>query len=223
LGDVRPILVVTGLKREAASLPSHGVEILAGGGSPQRLAAELAVASPRAAGIVSFGMAGALDPTLELGDWYIGERLTGAFACECDPAWVAALAKRLPRARIGTAYCDGRLIGDPAEKLSLGASHGALAADMESHVAAEAARRAGLPFAVLRCISDEAKAVLPPAIAVAMRPGGGLALGAVLGSIVTQPRQVPELIGTLARFSRAYTALKAGARAAGPRLAFDLR
>jgi hypothetical protein len=56
-----------------------------------------------------------------------------------------------------------------------------------------------------------------------MRPGGGLALGAVLGSIVTQPSQIPELISTLARFSRAYAALKAGVRAVGPRLAFDLR
>lgn len=220
---MRPILVVTGLRREASLLRGNGAEVLAGGGAPQRLATELAAASRHAAGIVSFGMAGALDPALRLGDWHIGDRLTGAFECDCDPAWVAALARCLPRARIGTAYCDGRLISDPAEKLSLGASHAALTADMESHIAAEAAMRAGLPFAVLRCISDEAEALLPPAIAVAMHPGGGLALGAVLGSIVTQPSQIPELISTLARFSRAYTALKAGVRAVGPRLAFDLR
>jgi hopanoid-associated phosphorylase len=220
---VKPVIVVTGLTREGIMLRGEGVEVLAGGGAPERLAAELAGISHRAAGIVSFGMAGALDPALGLGDWLIGDRLTGAFDCACDPAWAAALARSLPGARIGTAYCDGRVIADPAEKLALGARHAALAADMESHVAAEAAVRAGLPFAVLRCISDEAETRLPPAITVAMRPDGGLALGAVLASIVANPGQVPDLIGSLVRFSRAYASLKAGARAAGPRLAFDLR
>lgn len=220
---MKPVLIVTGLKREGVMLRGEGVEVLAGGGAPERLAAELAGMSYRAAGIVSFGMAGALDPALRVGDWLVGDRLTGSVESTCDPAWVAALATSLPRARIGTIYCDGRLIADPAEKLALGTRHGALAADMESHVAAEAAMRAGLPFAVLRCISDEAEARLPPAVAVAMRPGGGLALGAVLASIVARPGQVPELVGSLRRFSRAYSALKAGARLVGPRLAFDLR
>jgi hopanoid-associated phosphorylase len=220
---VKPVLVVTGLAREGAVLRGGGIEVLAGGGAPDRLAADLAAKAPGAAGVISFGMAGALDPNLKLGQWVIGDHLAGTFACTCDPAWVAALTRSLPGARVGTVYCDGRLIADPAEKRALAASHAALAADMESHVAAEAAARFGLPFVVLRCISDEAEQRLPPAIAVAMRPGGGLALGAVLGSILARPAQVPALVGTLSRFSRAYSALKAGARAVGPRLAFDRR
>jgi hopanoid-associated phosphorylase len=220
---VKPVIVVTGLAREGAVLRGGGIEVLAGGGAPDRLAADLADKAPRAAGIVSFGMAGALDPNLKLGQWVIGDHLAGTFACACDPTWVAALAQRLPGARVGVSYCDGRLIGDPAEKRALAASHDAVAADMESHIAAEAAARCGLPFVVLRCISDEADDRLPPAIAVAMRPGGGLALGAVLGSILARPGQLPALLGTLTRFSRAYAALKVGAGAVGPRLAFDLR
>jgi hopanoid-associated phosphorylase len=220
---VRPVIVVTGLKREGAALRGPGIEVLAGGGAPDRLAADLARAAPHAAGVISFGMAGALDPALALGQWVIGERLTGACEHVCDPGWVAALGKMMPGARIGATFSDGRLIGDPAEKQLLGARHGALAADMESHIAAQAAARAGLPFAVLRCVSDEADTRLPHAIAVAMRPDGGLALGAVLGSILAQPGQVPALAATVSRFARAYAALKAGARAAGPRLAFDRR
>lgn len=218
-----PVLVVTGLKREGAVLPEGGIEVLAGGGAPERLAAELADRVPRAAAVISFGMAGALDPALKLGQWVIGDRLAGAFECTCDPLWTAALARSLPGARIGAAYCDGRMIADPAEKRALGMCHGALTADMESHIAAEAAARAGLPFAVLRCVSDEAETGLPPAIAVSMRPGGGLALGAVLGSILSHPGQIPALIASVRGFSRAYAALKAGAQAAGPRLAFDRR
>jgi hopanoid-associated phosphorylase len=220
---VKPVLVVTGLAREGAVLRTDGIEVLAGGGAPDRLAAQLAVKAQQAAGIVSFGMAGALAPELRLGQWVIADRLAGAFECSCDPSWVAALAKCLPGASVGAAYCDGRLIADPVEKRALNKSRGALTADMESHIVGQAASRAGLPFVVLRCISDEAEARLPPAIAVAMRPDGGLAFGAVLASILSRPGQLPALLGTVLRFSRAFSALRAGAQTVGPRLAFDCR
>jgi hopanoid-associated phosphorylase len=216
------VVAVVGLKREAAVLRGLDVVAIAGGGAPDRLARDLAEAAKHASGIISFGMAGALDPSLRLGDWVIGERLAGAFEGACDPAWTSALAARLQNARRGTIHADGRLIADPAEKAALSRS-GALAADMESHIAGRAAVKAGLPFAILRCISDEAEAALPPAIAVAMKPGGGLALGAVLASILRHPGQVTGLARTIAGFSRAYGALEEGARTVGPRLAFDVR
>ena len=74
--------------------------------------------------------------------------------------------------------------------------------------------RLGIPFAILRCISDEAGADLPPAIAVAMHPDGRLALGAILKSILTNPAQLPELMRSTARFGRAFASLEAGARLA---------
>ena len=95
---------------------------------------------------------------------------------------------------------------------------------MESHIAARAAAEAGLPFAIVRCISDEAGHALPPAIAVAMRPDGGLALGAILKSIIRNPGQVPDLLRTSCRISTAPMQPCAQARTAlGPRLAFDFR
>ena len=212
-GDV---IAVVGLQREATVLRGLDVRAIAGGGAPERLANELAAAATGADGIISFGMAGALAPDLGLGDWVIGSAVGDVV---CDPAWIAALAQRLPRARIGPVHADGRLIADPAEKARLHRSSGSLAADMESHIAARAAQAAGLPFAVLRCVSDEAGAALPPAIAVAMKPGGGLALGAVLGSILGNPGQVPHLLRTVAGFNRAFAALRAGAAQAGLRLA----
>lgn len=200
-------------------LGSSGVECLAIGGSAQTLEGQLA----GAVGIVSFGMAGALSPELQIGDWVIGERVTGAFAGECDVRWSAGLARAMPQARLGAVYADGRLIGDPAEKSSLFKEKGALAADMESHSVAEAAARAGVPFAILRCISDEALHALPPAIAVAMRPDGSLALGAILNSILRSPLQLPKIFETLSHFNRAYGALRQGAATIPGRLAFDLR
>ncbi|MEO5586952.1 MAG: phosphorylase [Novosphingobium sp.] len=214
MGDV---IAVVGLRREAAVLRGLGVRTIAGGGAAQRLADELADLAKDAAGIISFGMAGALAPDLGLGDWVIADRV-GDFAC--DPRWIAALSHRLPNARIGPVHADGRLIADPAEKANLNRASGSLAADMESHIVAAVAASAGLPFAVLRCISDDAGSALPPAIAVAMKPGGGLALGAVFGSLAANPRQIPGLVRTVAGFNRAYRALGAGARQAGQRMAF---
>jgi hopanoid-associated phosphorylase len=228
LGDV---IVVCGLDREGRVLTGPGLRIIAGGGNAAQLAEALARAAPAADGIISFGMAGALDPAMRIGDWVIGDTVLSSPSYPlkgrgsgqtCDPAWTAALARLMPDARRGPIYADGRLIADPAEKVALGQG-GALAADMESHVAARCAAEAGLPFAVLRCISDEAGHAIPPAIAVSMRPDGGLALGAVLRSITRNPGQLPELMRTLFAFNRAYTALRAGAQALGPRLAFDLR
>lgn len=209
------VVAVVGLRREAAVLRGLEVRTVAGGGAAERLSAELAELATGADGIVSFGMAGALASELRLGDWVIGSRVGDR---ECDPRWQEALAQRLPSAWVGPIHADGRLIAGPAEKANLGHASGCLAADMESHIAAESAARAGIPFAVLRCVSDEAETALPPAIAVAMKPGGGLALGAVLGSILGKPGQLPHLMRTVAGFNRAYRALEAGARAAGPRL-----
>lgn len=223
MGDVKPLIVVTGLKREADKVDSVATHVVAGGGSADLLGLRLADLVGGAAGIISFGMAGALDPELKLGDWVIGSRLTGACDAECDAAWIAALARSLPNAKIGTCYADGQMISTPQAKRDLALRYHALAVDMESHVAARAAAQAGLPFAILRCVSDEASAELPPAVALSMATGGGLALGAILTSVVTQPRQIPALIRTSAGFARAFATLGPTARRCGPRLGFDQR
>jgi squalene-hopene/tetraprenyl-beta-curcumene cyclase len=45
---------------------------------------------------------------------------------------------------------------------------------MESHIAAKVAQARGLPFAIVRIISDEVGHLLPHAITVSMRPDGGI-------------------------------------------------
>ena len=193
MGDVRQIIAVTGTRREGGVLAGLSTTVIAGGGDAAFLQAELAHAAKSAAGIISFGMAGALDPALRIGDWVIGTSLAGSWEGECDRKWAKALVARLPGATLGCCYADGRLIADPVEKQTIGQNTGALAADMESHIAARAAADAGVPFAILRCISDEAEVALPPAIGVAMRPGGGLSVGAILASILKDAGQVPGL------------------------------
>jgi adenosylhomocysteine nucleosidase len=205
------ILVATGTKREAATLNQPGFVVIPGGGDAAALEAKLREAAPCAHGVISFGFAGALDESLKLGDWVIGERVSGGREASCDPAWSRALAAQIPGARIGACYADGRLISDALEKRALGESFGVLAADMESHIAAQIAADCALPFAIVRCISDEARHVLPPAIAHAMRPDGGVDGWAMLSSVLREPQQLADLARTIGGFMRAMAALKQGA------------
>jgi adenosylhomocysteine nucleosidase len=216
LGDV---VAVTGTQREASVLRGLGVTALAIGGRAEALDH----LSLPVSGIISFGMAGALSPDLRVGDWVIGGSLCGAVEAVCDPAWVAVLARQLPAARIGACYADGRLIGNSAEKQRLHQFTGAIIADMESHIVARTAARLGVPFAILRCISDEAARSLPPLIEVAMRPDGGLAMGRIAASLVRQPGQLLELSRTLRAFNAGFSAMKRSAASLLGRLAFDLR
>jgi len=223
MGNVKPVIAVTGTRREGMVLARAGVEVIAGGGDSAKLARELAARAPTAAGLVSFGMAGAIDRALRLGDWVVGKRLIGPHPAECDRAWANALLERLPGARFGAVQANGQLLSDPYDKEQLSHKSAALVVDMESHIVAQAAQAAGVPFAILRCVSDTAGAVLPPAVEVMMKPDGDLDVGAVLGSLARRPGQFGHFVHTLAGFNRAYRSLIKGASQAGERLAFDAR
>lgn len=111
-------------------------------------------------------------------------------------ARLEALVEQLPNALRGTIIGRDRIMASPAEKAALCAETGALAVDMESHVAARVAARHGLPFAAIRVISDTAHDALPPAALVGMNPDGSMALGRVLLSLARNPAQLPALIRT---------------------------
>lgn len=218
---MKPVLVATGFTREARTIVDPGVVALCGGGVAANLERALTAAcAGGAAGIVSFGLTGGLAEGLRIGDWVIGDRITGAVDLATDPAWTAALHARLPGARIGAFFADGRMIDTVAEKRRLGRDHAALAVDMESHIAAKVARAHGLPFAIVRIVSDEVGHLLPHAITVSMRPDGGVHAAAMLKSLAANPRQTGDVAKTMASFAAGFRGLKAGVRLLGPRMAF---
>lgn len=208
------LLAATGVQREAALLARLGFVVVPGGGDSALLRAKLDAAAAGACGVLSFGLAGALAADLRIGDWVVADRITGTIDHACDPAWSAALGAALG-ARIGPIHADGRLAATVADKRSLGA-RGALAVDMESHVAAAVAAAHGLPFTVARCISDAADRGMPPAILVAMRPDGRVDGAAMLRSLLARPGQLPALVASIAGFLQALRALRRGASAIVP-------
>ena len=221
-----PILVVTGLAREARSATGAGVITLAGGGAAglaERIEAAVRAHPPEA--ILSFGLAGALAPGLAPGDLLAGAGvLAGSERFECDPDWRAAiLAAFGPRRGAGEGgevlvLGAEAMITQAADKRALHADTGAVIVDMESAAVARAATAHGLPFAVIRAVSDSADQTLPPAVLNGMKPDGGMDLGGVLASLARDPRQLPALIRTGREAERGFKALDDARRLLGPRL-----
>lgn len=215
------ILAVTGFTREARTVRDPEVTTLCGGGNAAGLQRALeAAVREGAAGIISFGLTGGLADGLRIGDWIVGDHLSGAVEMATDPAWAEALRARLPGARLGGFFADGRMIDTVAEKRALGLRHTALAVDMESHVAAGVARANGLPFAIARIVSDEVGHLLPHAITVSMRPDGGIDAAAMVKSLAARPGQIGDVVTTMANFVKGFRAMDRSIARLGPRMAF---
>ncbi len=200
------ILIACGLQREAKILGRPGVITVPGGGDAARLEMMLASHAARATMIVSSGIAGGLDPALVAGDVVVDCTMPHAL----DPRVAEGLARMraaLPHAHYGTIVGQDRIAARAIEKAALHAATGAMAVDMESHVAARVAARYGLPFLAIRAISDTAHETLPPAALVGMNPDGSMALGKVLASLARRPGQLPALIRTGRSAEAAFTSL----------------
>lgn len=204
------VVAATGLRAEARIAErSPGVKAVIGGGDEARLAALLERAlDDGARGLISFGIAGALQPELTPGTCIVGTTvLHDAQSFKADDAWAARLLAMFPDARREMVVGSSKAVADVNGKAALYRATGAVAVDMESHVVARVAAAYGLPFAVLRVIADSAKQHLPPAAVNGMKPDGTPDLAAVLKSLASQPSQLPDLIRTAFATRRAMAEL----------------
>ncbi len=186
--------VLVGLEAEAALARRLGLSVRVGiGGATASGAARAADAlvAGGATHLLSFGLAGGLDPALPSGATLVPDRvLAGGDVFACDPGLRGTLGD-WPESSL--LHCDA-LVADASEKQRLFAATGCAALDMESGVVARAARAAGLPFAVLRAVCDPAGRSLPPAARIPPRPDGRLRSGALAASMLREPWQMPLLL-----------------------------
>jgi len=138
-----------------------------------------------------------------------------------DPAWSRRLADALGGATIGDIAGVDAPVAGCAEKRALHSKTGAHVADTESHVAARIAAAYGLPFAAFRVVADPADRQLPHAALVAVKPDGSIALGAIAGSILRDPRQVPQLLRIALDARAAFAALFRGRKVIAGTLGFS--
>jgi hopanoid-associated phosphorylase len=211
------VLTVSGLSREAQIAAGPGVRSVAAAGP--RLAGLIEAAiGEGTAGILSFGIAGGLDPGLRPGAVILASGIiAGDERWPVDAAWRARLAARLRHAIPGDLAGVDAPVLSPAGKAALAGS-GALAVDMESHIAARLAAAHGLAFAALRVVCDPADRAIPPAAIAGMREDGRTDLGAILGALLGAPGQLPAMIRLGADARAAFAALDRCRRSLGTEL-----
>jgi adenosylhomocysteine nucleosidase len=212
--DLRPILIVTGLVQEARIAAGPGMAVICSSSSPTQLRALLTVVDPESIrGVISFGVAGGLDPSLRSGDVVVATEVLAGDAC-----WGAGLSlsedlidrltsgrRRVVRGRLAGAE---EVVTGRSCKAALHSETGAAAVDMESHIAAAYAAEADLPFAALRVISDPAHRALPALAREAIKPNGQIDVATILRGVVRNPGTLRALVSTGIDFNRALRSLR---------------
>jgi hopanoid-associated phosphorylase len=204
--------VITGTRREAGCLRraalSAEFSVLCSGASASRAAEHgRTLLKARCSAILSFGVAGGLDPALSPGTVVIAASVIAPDGSEIATSgpWRAALEADLDAA--GIKYVSGAIVGveapidHPDPKRTIHAATGALCVDMESHVAMLSALRAGLPGLAVRAIADTAMDALPDVALSAIGSRGEVRIGAMIDALLRQPGDLPDLL-RLARVSR---------------------
>jgi len=219
---VTSIAVIVGLRAEAAALP-RGTTYACVGGRPSRAASEARrLLADGAAGLLSFGIAGGLDPAVAPGDLVVGtEVVAGEDSFVCDSRWVEALTDAIPEARRGVIVGASAPLASPIEKLASHRRFHGLAVDLESADVARACAAAGKPFAVLRAVADPATRSIPKSALAGLTATGRMRPFAVARAMLAHPHDLPGLI-VLANDTRAaLRALTGAARRLGPSLGFE--
>jgi adenosylhomocysteine nucleosidase len=212
--DPRPVLIVTGLVQEARIAAGPGMIVICSSSDPRQLRALLATLdSSSFRGVISFGVAGGLDPSLRSGDIVVATEVLAG-----DTRFLAGLALNdvmiaraaLGRRRVVRGGLAGveQVVAARACKALLRSETGAAAVDMESHIAAAYATAAGLPFAALRVISDPASRALPELAKTALKPNGDIDLRKILRGIARNPTTLRALVSTGIDFNRALRSLR---------------
>jgi adenosylhomocysteine nucleosidase len=194
------------LAAEARLVRSLGWPIAVGGGTAEgaRSVAERLVRDGVSA-LISFGLAGGLDPALPPGTILIP---TGVMVDGDHFSTDPALRARLGDAVTDTLLAASEVVASASAKAALFAVTRAAAVDLESGAVARVAAQHGLPFAVLRAICDPAERDLPPAALVALDRRGAIGLVRVVGSVLAHPQQLPALLVLAADAAAARRALR---------------
>ena len=168
--------------------------------------------------LISWGVAGALDPQLTPGTLVLADAVISPegrvfpTADEWRERVRAALAVIHP-------VCSGRLLtcreplGSTDAKARAFRETAAVAVDMETSAVAEVAASQGLRFLAVRAIVDTAADVVPRAALMAASPGSvSVRVGRLLTALAGTPSELPALVRLASRYRAARGTLSAVAR-----------
>ncbi|HEV7613297.1 MAG TPA: hypothetical protein VGO37_15555 [Steroidobacteraceae bacterium] len=222
--------VVAALEAEARTLGPAGRRhdglstfgdgaLLAVGGMGGALAAIAArkLVDAGAIRLVSFGLAGGLDPALSAGTVVLPNAIVSCAGARfvTSPQWREQLSIAVASQRIvaaGNLLTTSTPIDSVADKAAAFRETGAVAVDMESLAVAQVADANRLPFVAMRVIVDTAADALPRAVAGASR-AGQLSIGRFIGGLAMAPGELFAVIRLARRYRAAMLSLRAVARA----------
>lgn len=169
-----------------------------------------------ATALVSWGMAGGLDPALHAGTICLPSTVVSrdGEAIDIDQHWREILSAAISARRIvvgGKLLTSDRAIDDVAGKAAAFRDTGAAAVDMESLGVAKVAYSHDLPFIAVRVIVDTAADTLP-AVVLAAGGGGQVRISRLLLGVVRSPRAIAPLLRLATQYRAATRALVAVAR-----------
>jgi adenosylhomocysteine nucleosidase len=166
-----------------------------------------------ATSLVSWGLAGGLDPDLEAGAVCVPREVIAADGSRLPTArsWQESLSSSVPSGRRvdnDALLTAERALETTADKSAARRATGACAVDMESSAVAQVAEAHGVPFIAVRVIVDTARDSIPPAVAGASR-AGKVQLGRLILGLMRSPLQIGSLLRLARRYRVALRSLQA--------------
>lgn len=195
------ILACAATRTEAGACAASGVEVLRTGVGPERAGAALTrrlARGPRPSLIVSSGFAGALSADLPLHACITARTVS---RLEDGRAVAVPLGPGALRAAPGAPRC-ALLSASHVTRAEVPALPPPSAVDMESAALAEVAAAAGIPFAVLRVVTDTPAAPFPSFVADLGAALGAGSASARLGAAARAARSVIRSPGAALTFAR---------------------
>jgi len=216
--EARPLGVTPRESRQPVELADGTLLIVSGVGPAAARDAARRLATAGVGALLSWGMAGALDPLLAPGTLVVpGEVVSpDGVLFATGHEWRERVSRAIPASQ---PLCSGRLLTSAEALGSLEAKSlalrrtAAVAVDMESSAIAEVAAASRLAFLVVRAIVDGATDPVPRAALSALTPGtDALRIARMLAALARAPAELPALIRLSGSYRSARRALAAVAR-----------
>lgn len=205
--DEIPLVVVAALKQELAPLgrKAHpNLALVETGAGTQNAGRHLRLWLDRQRGraVMGIGFAGALSPSLQVGDLVVAREVCGVsgerLVTNASPLISAAERMRVEGlvVRFGTVITTDRIVNEAKAKRSLAMALSADeigCVDMESSAVAQVCAERRIPFFFVRCITDMLDEDLPLDFNRCRNSDGGISYGKVLTTALLNPRSFKGL------------------------------
>jgi adenosylhomocysteine nucleosidase len=200
------------------TLPDGNLLIISGMGGAAATEAALALVAAGVRGLLSFGLAGALDPALQAGTVVLPRAVTdgaGTVHTTFEPWREQLAARHFAQADPSLPIAEGPLLSlaqplsTPVSKSQARSRTGAVAVDMESFAIARIAIEQGVKFVAARVVVDTAADSLPRSVIQATDPRGQVSYPRLLSGLIRRPPDGFALLRLARRYRVAMRSLRA--------------